>query len=97
MNGIELIAEEREKQRAKGYTEEHDKNDHDDGSLAGAACAIALDTPISCGPKWAWQLRDKHSNRLKRLTIAGALITAEIDRVLAEQGQEDALTKAGIL
>jgi hypothetical protein len=97
MNGIDLITRERKKQIAKGYNSKHDE-EHDDGSLVTAACTIALNNPISTNaPGWAWQLINKHPNKLDRLAIAGALIAAEIDRVLGEMGKEDALREAGIL
>ena len=39
-------------------------------------------------PGGKWDKRKKH-NRLRRLQIAGALIAAEIDRLLAKGGRDD--------
>lgn len=46
MNGIELIAAERQRQiEQEGWTPDHD-DEHDDGSLAAAAACYALPMPI---------------------------------------------------
>jgi hypothetical protein len=85
--GIELIAEERQKQIAKwGNTEAHDVI-HDSFELSRAAAAISYNAPedintLIYAPDWAWELRVKYVNdNIKRLQIAGALIAAEIDRI----------------
>lgn len=112
--GIELIAEERQRQiDAEGWTPEHDAQ-HIVGELAFAACYYALPsmpyrslcehTGENCTTlpddmfratewDWKWAKRNKMS-RLRRLQVAGALIAAEIDRVLAtgeQPGAEEAI------
>jgi hypothetical protein len=93
--GIEVIAEERQRQiEAEGYTAEHD-DEHTAGELAmaGAAYAIAPDMVYRLRKFqrgmhfcdiWPFEVdedgREKHGE-LRRLAIAGALIAAEIDRL----------------
>lgn len=94
--GIELIAEERQRQiEVEGWTPEHDA-EHDFGELAGAAACYALSTVFEkdgigikrvIGDFWPsswdtswWKPKDKITD-LKR---AGALIAAEIDRLQFE-------------
>ena len=91
-NGIELIAEERQRQiEVEGWTAEHDKQ-HDFSQLAFAAAAYAL--PDYCKTKdfkrthlWPWDSRawKPSDDRVKELTKAGALIAAEIDRLQNEK------------
>lgn len=82
-SGIKLIAEEREKQ-IRNYT--NDEN-YDHAELVRAACGICYELPDDentqiLAPNWAWDIREKYQEDYKkRLTIAGALIAAEIDRV----------------
>ena len=96
--GIELIAEERQRQIEKeGYTPEHDAN-HDGGELAlAAACYAAFPVNIYTHdhsrvnqqvfnrliPFDEYEIDSKHSE-IRRLTIAGALIVAEIDRISSQ-------------
>lgn len=91
-SGIELIAEERERQKyVENFNTEHDKQ-WVNGQLANAAASYALtDTErITVGKKngivetWPfskewWKPTPK--DRIKELTKAGALIAAEIDRL----------------
>lgn len=98
MNGIELIAQERQRQvDREGWTPEHDA-EHRRAEMAIAAACYAVegtdaevrypyfddsnDPENDGGWPWepAWDKRKKH-DRLKQLTIAGALIAAEIDRL----------------
>jgi len=85
--GANLIAVERIRQLAT-YTPEHER-EHDDGELPIRAAELAL---ASTGARVdlcdllfdadAWELCQKHrGDRIKQLTIAGALIAAEIDRL----------------
>ncbi|UBM58258.1 hypothetical protein LAG90_15750 [Marinilongibacter aquaticus] len=93
--GIELIAEERQRQIEKeGWTPEHDAR-HDTGDLAHAAAAYASaelyrrttspgynNTP----PIWPFEStwwKPTPENRIRELQKAGALIAAEIDRLNA--------------
>lgn len=91
--GIELIAEERQRQIEKeGWTHEHD-DQHNTGDLAHAAAAYAsaelyrrttsegYDNTPHIWPferKW-W--KPTPENRIRELQKAGALIAAEIDRL----------------
>ena len=90
--GIELIAEERQRQLdEEGWTPEGDAK-HKDGELIRAALCYA----DSCNPfakyvgpntwPWdsVWDKRHQHSTK-RRLVIAGALIAAEIDRLQAKE------------
>ncbi len=86
--GIELIAKERALQISKhGWTPEHDDT-HTDGALAFNAAILAVEhlgveVELSPGTEIAWfQLEAKdEKSPVEWLTIAGALIAAEIDRL----------------
>ena len=86
--GIELIAEERQRQiEVEGWIKEHDQ-EHKYGELALAAACYALpDRNRSIGePPIYWSFEEKDwkptpENRIKELQKAGALIAAEIDRL----------------
>ena len=94
LTGGQRINQERLRQRQKGFDDAHD-DEHGDGSLLHAAILLAcdvaglelkgVDPPDLNGP-WPDQLclhvRRKYAGDLaQRLTIAGALIAAEIDRI----------------
>ncbi len=93
-SGIELIAEERDRQQTKeGWTKEHDLK-HDDGALSlAAACYAAHPLKIYTKNEYARSIHydqiipfdeyyiDNKHDEIRRLTIAGALIAAEIDRI----------------
>lgn len=97
-DGVTLIAEERRRQvEREGWSASHDAS-HERGVLAkAAACYAVHDTgAVVVDSKtghdawpWSdeWDKRDKH-DELRRLVIAGALIAAEIDRMVGgvEQG-----------
>lgn len=94
-NGLELIADERDRQILKeGWTSEHDEQ-HVNNELALAAVCYALpDTNremqqtylgeipwlFPFDPTWWKPCRE---DRVKELVKAGALIAAEIDRIQA--------------
>lgn len=92
--GITLIAQERNRQvEMEGWTPEFDRKFHGGGDLAVAAACYAVNkipelpksfftTPFPWPPKW--DKRAKH-DRKRSLIIAGALIAAELDRLLAEE------------
>lgn len=86
-DGTTLIAQERARQiREEGWTRAHDDG-HGHGELAIVAAELALSgTGVSYqGDVDAdrWGLVLKHANnRVRQLTIAGALIAAEIDRLV---------------
>lgn len=82
--GIELIAEERQRQiDVEGWSLEHD-DDHLYGTLAVVAAQLAVAgtdaTVMDPLDRSSWGLVEKHQDRTRRLVIAGALIAAEIDR-----------------
>ena len=87
-SGIDLIVDERRRQvESEGWTPEHDDG-HADGSLVEAAYLIVeklTTTPLS-GASWPHELSEHVARKyaddpIRRLTIAGALIAAEIDRL----------------
>ncbi len=97
-SGIGRIANERQRQiDIKGYTPEHD-DEHINGEMAiAAACYAVGDDETYCevksidgdgmidvdGDAFPWPEHDtRNQPRIDRLTIAGALIAAEIDREL---------------
>lgn len=86
--GIELIAEERIRQVSElGWTPEHDDT-HKDGALAFNAAILAVEhlgveiEPVD-GVDIAWFELEvkKKKTTIEWLTIAGALLAAEIDRI----------------
>lgn len=94
MNGIELIAAERQRQiDVEGWTPEHD-DQWTGEQLASVACLYAMTLedrntefrfdmvefmwPLAWDFNW-W--KPTPGNRIKELTKAGALIAAEIDRL----------------
>lgn len=99
-SGVEMIAAERRRQIAtEGWTQEHDAYHHSNGELAHAAAVYAL-TPDArlfsgsdrrCPVFWPvrWAFKPTPDDRVRELVKAGALIAAEIDRLLAE-GNDDA-------
>ena len=101
-NGIDLIVAERQRQvSGEGWSSIHDDT-HDRGEMAiSAACYAAnetvADVKVGAVDAWPWgscyDKRKKH-DRIRQLTIAGALIAAEIDRL---QRKAEYLAKAGIV
>jgi hypothetical protein len=82
MNGIELIATERQRQiDAEGWTLEHD-DEHIFGELAKRAAALAVShTDAIVMDDGERVLPWKEHRHPRNLVIAGALIAAEIDRL----------------
>lgn len=85
--GIEIIAEERERQmKVEKWTPQHDK-EHVIGELANAASCYAMIPglrPASFPPShWPWidGWNPTPNDRIRELAKAGALIAAEIDRL----------------
>lgn len=79
-SGSGLIVRERLQQINK-WPIEHD-DEHGDGQLIDVAdCLLMHDVRHSWGDRNDWGLVKKHPDRIKQLTIAGALIAAEIDRL----------------
>ncbi len=88
--GIALITAERQRQiREEGWTAEHDDK-HDMGELAKAAACYAVGEQIIkegygySTELWPWDTEwwNPSSDPIRNLTKAGALIAAEIDRLL---------------
>ena len=90
MSGTELIAAERMRQiNEEGWTPEHDTHHTGDDLALAAACYA---TPARCRagisvpPLWPWRREEwkpEPDDRVRELVKAGALIAAEIDRLLA--------------
>lgn len=91
MSGVRLIAAERQRQiNAEGWTPEHDDT-HRCGELACAAAVYAT-PPIdrddfgdhSHPQLWPWSdgYKPTPEDRIGELARAGALVAAEIDRLL---------------
>ena len=98
MSGVERIAAERKRQiEVERRTPEHDEQ-HRYGELPIAAACYAVHTTHArvLGPNgqdawpWSpdWDKRWKH-NCIRRLEIAGALIAAEIDRLIRADPQAE--------
>lgn len=81
-SGSSLIATERRRQLdVEGYLPEHDQG-HQPGELTDAAVAYIWNDE----PTWPWRDGFKPGeSRIRRLVKAGALVAAEIDRLLAEE------------
>ena len=100
--GIELIADERKRQiEIEGWTEEHDA-EHTNEALALAAVCYALPSSMreyiynplikEIVPQfWPWPLewwKPSPEDRIKELKKSGAMIVAEIDRLLNARKEE---------
>lgn len=95
--GVDLISMERQRQvKVEKWTDEHD-DQHTGGDLALAAACYA--TPAGerhlardhVPAKWPWPSnawKPSPTNRIRELVKAGALIAAEIDRILRKQVRE---------
>ena len=106
--GMELIAEERERQREKEQWDLGHDLEHFAGDLALAGACYAINKhpsqaycvsikksyhPYDAFPfNKEWDKREKH-DRLRSLAIAGALIAAEIDRHQAEKLNDHEFTE----
>lgn len=101
LDGADLIADERTHQRIKGYDWMHDAK-HADGSMLSLAQEIILNVDhLVAGQQMffgdsddaPWEIAaashigQKHKgNRIHILAIAGAMIAAEIDRLIKRDG-----------
>ena len=92
MNGLDHISAERRKQiYNRGWSAEHDDT-HTSEQLAEAAAFYAI--PPKYGHMlvfWPWRgfpHGKEEKSRIKQLAAAGALIAAEIDRLLRESKRE---------
>ena len=100
MTGIDIIAEERKRQiEEEGWTTEHDA-EHTNEALATAAACYALPGTLrhylynphikdNVPDFWPWDKEwwkpSPPDDRVKELAKAGALIAAEIDRLLKDK------------
>lgn len=98
--GAMVIARERTRQvEKKGWSAEHDAQ-HIKGELALAGACYAFDYVGNAydnegcvqvaGDFWPWEggsMKTTHGDAIKQLTKAGALIAAEIDRLLTKEIQ----------
>ena len=102
-SGVDLIRQERQRQIAEeGFDAVHDFNEHHMDDLARAGAFYALPAHDRCRTQinkvwpfsWEW-CKPTPDDRLKELVKAGALITAEIDRILNKDvfGALEAKTK----
>jgi len=91
--GSELIAEERVRQiNEEGWTKEHDA-EQVNGELAMAAACYATPNCLKdvIPFVWPWNIKwwkPTPDDRIRELTKAGALISAEIDRLQAVEEDE---------
>ena len=93
-DGVIIIAEERFRQRTEeGFDDEHDAR-HEDDELAMAAVCYALpdksryDFNQNVPFHWRWGKEDwkpTSDDRIRELAKVGALIAAEIDRLMKER------------
>lgn len=104
ITGVGLISEERDRHESvEGWTEEHD-SEHTDESMAKAAACYAmpeservkyqsfnLQTKTGIPRWWPWDVawwKPCPGDRIRELVKAGALIAAEIDRLLRKQDKQ---------
>jgi hypothetical protein len=96
---LRIQAERMRQIKEEGFTEEHD-DEHDSGQLAiAAACYVLSKAYISGAVKfnfvellWPWERKwwsPTPKNRIRELEKAGALVAAEIDRLLRQKGKND--------
>lgn len=92
-DGVRLIALERNRQiEEEGFTEEHDDDYEDDELLQAAAGYLLHEVDPSDGKPayWPWFLNWwKPADRKRNLVKAGALIAAEIDRIVRAEKEAD--------
>lgn len=97
--GVQLIADERDRQVAiEQWSHIHDDLHHKNGELALAAEAYlrelryrhGRDVVLKGQPSapWPWEMEawKPKQDPVRQLSIVGALVAAEIDRILRERG-----------
>jgi hypothetical protein len=90
MTGAELIIQERQRQiDVEGWTVEHDGH-HQNGELIAAAIFYADEATSAMEWPWDELPRSRGDDRIRDLTKAGALIAAEIDRLVRAELEERA-------
>ena len=102
MNGVERIAAERQRQiEVEGFDEAHD-DEHCFGEICGAASSYAevaarqiasgyLHTEYRPTQMWRWsgEWWKPGPDPIRNLEKAGALVAAEIDRLLRDAAEKD--------
>ncbi len=97
MYGINVIWTERLRQiKEEGWTAEHDDK-QPDGALSRAAACYALSASGFPQPAglWPWSNSSKPKDPVQDLIRAGALIAAEIDRLLRKEIRDEEQKKGG--
>ena len=102
MSGVEMIRKERSRQRRRtqngeAYSLSND-DEHDRGELAAAAALYALPPEVrrrnhdlvDALTPFGWYLKLASNDRIRELEKAGALIAAEIDRLLRLEAKPEA-------
>lgn len=93
MSGMEIIAAERRRQvEREGWTPDHD-DEHGRGELAQAAAFYSSPAHVRDDGLWPWErqwMKPTPSDRMRELAKAGALIAAEMDRLLRLTAREAA-------
>ena len=86
-SGVELIAKERIEQIVKHGWSLYDDTSYSDEQLLKAALFCIDQKRFEWPFGWISKFRDKiiRKNRIQQLTVAGALIAAEIDRLQNEE------------
>lgn len=85
---IEQIVAERKHQVERGWTPQHDDKHHDDRSLAAVAASLASPhhgnsiLHAQKGTLWDLVANRNKWNRRRQLVVAGALIVAELERLI---------------
>lgn len=99
--GVKLIEAERQRQiEAEGYSRSHDR-EHFKEELARAAAVYAMPADYRLKGVWDkslsdliwpsyWNFKPSPNDRIRELVKAGALIAAEIDRLMQASGGEQA-------
>ncbi len=89
MNGVELIAAERKRQIEKeGWTAKHDDREHRIGDLSNAGVCYAIFASNGADSEepdlwpFGWKWWKPSPSPLRNLAKAGALIAAEMDRLM---------------
>lgn len=95
MNGVERIAKERQRQIEKGYTKKRDARLWSHGQLAWGACYFAMPGDRTSQGHifmnttgWGITSSKRTADTVENLTKAGALIAAELDRILCTDTEE---------
>jgi len=99
VSGAEFILNERRRQiREEGWTPEHDDCHREDELTAAAACYLYAGSrlPKPLRHPWPWPTGFKPSDRVRNLVKAGALIAAEIDRLIRFEREGDVVVERSV-